>query len=111
MMRFPSGGCSQTGSRSHPTGPKEKEVSRAPVRAQRKQTALLVLLHPFPNAARTAVVNVHDLLDGHAHAVQAHRLQPLQFMYIAGLLLRLPELFNCLLVELKLSFRHAMIVT
>lgn len=54
---------------------------------------------------------LHDLRDGHSRSIQAHRLQPLQFMPIAGSLLRLPQLFDFLLVELKLSFRHALILT
>jgi hypothetical protein len=50
------------------------------------------------------------LRNGHPGAIQPHRLQPLQFMDVAGVLFHPSKLFDFLLGQVKLSFRHAMIL-
>jgi hypothetical protein len=80
------------------------------VRSQSAHAVLLVGLYPSPNATFSTPHAVGNLFDSHPTAIQAHRLQPLQFACPLPLLLLTPQLTDFCLAQLKLSFSQATIL-
>jgi hypothetical protein len=85
-------------------------VAALPMRLQPLQPIARVLLCPLAHAAFPARHQVQNGPHGHARPIQTHRLQSLQFMDLARLLLCLSDPMDFLIGELKLSFCHAMIL-
>jgi len=85
-------------------------IPTAPVRPERAQSILLIALHPLPHAALPAGNQVHDFPHADPAPVQTHRLQPLQFVNVSRLLLRLPEFSHFCRIQFKLSLCHPFIL-